>query len=231
MSNDSHRRAMTNTKRSLSWNKKHALSRKLSALQRVQLIKHQKPMPGFLPITAAASALGGAENFMVFYRIAAEREPKLAPVLKAWDATTKLERKRAPLDEMMSAVPISPHDVVGMVVAEMSRYHYSVSEGIVAMNHRAVTETMMKQAKTVKGIDDRKMVMQHSGFLPMPKGTEVNVLQGVRLETGREGPSDSRIPRFEEEMSELSALRPALPAETEAPPLRSEQEEENGEVP
>jgi len=193
-------------------------------MRQVKAIKAQKPVPGFLPITEAASALGGAENFMAFYRIAAEREPKLAPVLGAWDATTKLERKRAALDEMMSAVPISPHDIVGMVVAEMSRYHYSVSEGIVAMNHRAVTETMMKNARTVKGIADREMVMKHSGFLPLPKGSEVNVFQGVRVDSGSEAPTDSRIPRFEEEMAELSTLRPALPAEIEAPPLRREQE-------
>src|SRR5438094_187796 len=111
MSYDAYRRALENTKRSLSNRKRHARARKLLAMRQVKAIKAQKPVPGFLPITEAASALGGAENFMAFYRIAAEREPKLAPVLREWDATIKLERKRAPLDEMMSAVPISPHDI------------------------------------------------------------------------------------------------------------------------
>ena len=225
MNRNTTKHAIETSKNSIAQRMRHSRRNQRLAVRQTAVIKSKPVIPGFLPISAAATALGGIDNFMSFYRVAAEREPKLAPVLKVWDGMTKREREhdRVSLDKMMSAVPISPHDIVGMVVAEMSRYHYSVSEGIVAMNHSAVTETMMKQAKTVKGIDDRKMVMQHSGFLPMPKGTEVNVLQGVRVETGLEGPADSRIPQFEEEIAELSTLRPALPAEIEAPPLRSEQ--------
>jgi hypothetical protein len=64
-----------------------------------------------------------------------------------------------------------------------------------------------KRAQQDDGVEDRRMLFQHSGFLPSPRGPAVNVYNSMRP-TAAVSVENSGLPRFEDGVIAISrALR------------------------
>ena len=145
----------------------------------------------------AASRLdGGRESFLVYARSAASAHPEIKPFLEHYDGITQYERQKYTLDVLAQQAGISPRILIEAVAGEAFEQGVNVANLIAAHHLPEVVRESVKVAVTRKGVKDREMLMQHHGFLPVPKGTTINI-QNIQ----RGGMSD--LPDFEQSVVSL----------------------------
>ena len=148
----------------------------------------------------AASRLdGGRESFLVYARSAAATHPEIKPFLDHYDGISKYEKQKYTLDVLAQQANISPRLLIEAVAGEAFEQGVNVANLIAAHHLPAVVSESVKVAVTRKGVKDREMLMQHHGFLPVPKGTTVNVLAVAQAKGGL----GESLPDFEQSVVSL----------------------------
>ncbi len=80
----------------------------------------------------------------------------------------------------------------------LNKFNADVSTLVAAIAHPKGVEASIDRALEAQGVDDRRMLFQHSGFIPTLRGSTVNVLNMARV--GVQGRLDPNLPTFEEDM-------------------------------
>lgn len=109
-------------------------------------------------------------------RFARGNDPTVALFLDAWDALDVSERSaRGSADSVCERVGLGPLDLLRIVAEAAIRFSMCVAQIKAALALPSVVGCSIETALTDKGVADRKMLFQQSGFLPTPKGSQTTI--------------------------------------------------------
>jgi hypothetical protein len=165
---------------------------------------------------------GGIIEFMKWARGAALRDQRLKPVVDSFSLLPDSRQNAIELESLCMTLGIPPGDLLGACVTIGFERKRDETRLIASLAMPAVMRTNIKQAKLARGVEDRRMFMQSTGILPVPKGSIINVANQANLNVTNDGES-SGLPDFEDSVVSFSevirnaveAPRPALPEPVE----------------
>ena len=149
-----------------------------------------------------ASRIGGKDNFFDLVRQSARENQWLMPLIEKWDSISKSDRRYICIDDLVSALDLSPGRVLGAVVETAFNDNLDVSRLIASVWHPQVVEASIEKALTPEGEADRRMLFQHSGFTPKSTGAVVNVQANANSQAVAGANADRGLPSFEDTVSE-----------------------------
>jgi hypothetical protein len=114
------------------------------------------------------------------------------------------------LEELCEAVGLAPGRLLGKVAEAMYEFNADVSNLLAAVAHPDVVQASINRALQPKGVEDRKIQFLHSGFLPAPRGSVVNVhaqaAAFASVSSSAVGDEGTALPEFEEATVEGSKI-------------------------
>jgi hypothetical protein len=103
-------------------------------------------------------------------------EPDLKQFVSFYESCSKQLRKSAiPIEAICIAAKVDPSKLLGLAIAEANKQSYQLSSLIAAIKHPEIVARSASQALEPDYIDDRMAQLKHSGFIPIPKGSQINV--------------------------------------------------------
>jgi hypothetical protein len=131
--------------------------------------------PGFQGTIASACDAGiGVDHFIAMVRLARASDPDAARFLDAWDAASGEPSGRT-ADAICGQLGIVPLDLLKAAASATIRFSTYTAQILAAAALPSIVERSIEVALTQKGTADRKMQLQHSGFLPVPAGSQTNI--------------------------------------------------------
>jgi hypothetical protein len=162
--------------------------------------------PAFEGTISSACGLGiGIEDFIAMTRIASTSDPRAARFLDAWDALGTCEQQSVgTADAVCEQIGLAPLDLLKTVADAAFRFSMYTAQIIAAAALPSVVECCAKAALTEEGIADRKMLFQHTGFLPTLAGSQTNIsiMQNAQLNAAAQ-PVITAAPRPDETIRRL----------------------------
>jgi hypothetical protein len=160
--------------------------------------------PKFETIASACGLGIGLDNFIAMTRLARTSDSGAARFLDAWDALGDGEQlSAATADAVCEQIGLAPLDLLKAVADATIRFSMYTARLRAAVAMPSIVERSIEVALTEKGAADRKMQLQHCGFLPVPVGSQTNIAIIVTA------------PKPEETIRRLSAAFNAIRAETQ----------------
>jgi hypothetical protein len=156
-------------------------------------------------ITSACESIG-LDNFIEMERLARTNDPSAERFMNAWDALDASEQQaRGTADAICNRAGLAPIELLGIVADAAYRVAMYAAQIKAALALPSIVERSVDVALTDKGIADRKMLFQHSGFLPTPSGAQTNIamVQNSQLNATTQ-PVITVAPRPEETLCRLS---------------------------
>jgi hypothetical protein len=131
-------------------------------------------LPAFDETIASVCDLGISREALVdMARLARMSDPRVAQFLDAWDALDFSEQQaRGAVFKVCEQVGLAPVDLLGIVADVGFRFAMCGAQLRAALALPSIVERSIETALTPEGIADRKMLFQHSGFLPTPKTSQ-----------------------------------------------------------
>jgi hypothetical protein len=120
------------------------------------------------------------EQMIEMMRWAKESDSRVAKFLDAWDALGAAKQEAGmTADAVRQQVGLKLPELLGIVADSAYRSSMYMAQIQASMALPSIVECSIDASLTDDGIADRKMLFQHSGFLPTPKGsqTTINVAQ------------------------------------------------------
>jgi len=140
---------------------------------------------------------------MELARLALTIAPELSSLIEDWDRMKPALRKIVDLDALCEAHGIAPSHLIALAGVAGMRFRDDASILIAAINMPSVISASVKRAKS-GGVRDTRMLMQLTGFLPLPNGRILN------LASLKDQPKDGEIrrsfPSFESTMALLEEV-------------------------
>jgi hypothetical protein len=156
---------------------------------------------------ASACGLGiGLDNFIAMTRLARTSDSSAARFLDGWDALAACEQQSGRMaDAVCEQIGLAPLELLKAVADATIRFSMHTARMMAALAMPSIVERSIEVALTDKGIADRKMQLQHSGFLPTPSGaqTKIAVMQNAQLNAAAQ-PAVVVAPKPEETIRRLS---------------------------
>jgi hypothetical protein len=146
------------------------------------------------------------DNFIEMARLARTSDSSAARFLDAWDALVACEQlSAAAADAVCEQIGLAPLDLLKAVADATTRFSMYTARLRAAVAMPSIVERSIEVALTDKGIADRKMQLQHSGFLPTPAESNTNIalMQNAPLNATAQ-PVITVAPRPEETIRRLS---------------------------
>jgi len=177
-------------------------------------------------IASACESIGiSLEQMFEMMRLAKESDPGVAELLDTWDALDASERQDGgTADAVRQRVGLKLPELLRTVAEVTYRIAIYKAQIVAALALPSVVERSIETALTDDGIADRKMLFQHSGFVPTPKGSETNIAITQNAQANATSRSvvaapspENTIRRLTERFNEIRGLpRPPAARTTEA---------------
>lgn len=131
-----------------------------------------------------APKFNGKLRFMSIVREMARSSPssKHVRMIEAWDHLTPRQQSGLDLLDLCNYAALDPHTLAGQVFAYLSRLGADIGGMLASLAYPDIVKTTLESARELSGIEDRKMVHQHFGFLPQPRGA--TVVNGPQINQG-----------------------------------------------
>jgi len=158
-------------------------------------------LPGAGSLTLAARKLS-RDNVLQYITLAAsDGDPHCQTFLHVYQDLKAWEKKCATLDDVCAAAGISPVRLLKAIVGAAYEAGVDVANMVASVAHPDVVQKGVEYAMEKDGIEDRRMLYQHHSFIPMPKGTTINVsaMSGSVAQAQAAG-SDQSVPSFLEDV-------------------------------
>ena len=153
------------------------------------------------------------EMFYAFIQmIALEADhPHHDDAVKLWmifDSLAPTAQKQAIPDDLCYAAGVSPRIVVEMMAGIAFDHNLDVGNLLAALSHPEIVAKTIQIAKTREGSAERKMLLDHMGFLPQPKGVVMQFARNLANINQLEAPRDSppEMPSFADDIHRLDAV-------------------------
>jgi hypothetical protein len=160
----------------------------------------------------AQHVFSGEEELLIYARLAALDEPKYGIFLKEWEEDHQPGRSlpsRRTMEELARDCGLGSVEFTTGIVRACLRRNIDISEALAGMAHPKVVERNIKEAMKAKGVKDREMFLSHTGWLPQPKGAQVNTFINAQAQANASAGSKSTptpLPDFEEQAIEGSKI-------------------------
>lgn len=172
-------------------------------------------IPGVQSLSIATRYLdGGREMFLTLVQAAAlEGDQDAEKFLLVYQDLSPYEQKIANFDEITAAAGVRPSKLVAAMTTVAMERGRDVGNLVAAVTHPQVVAAGVHAAKQPDGIEDRKMLFQHHGFIPIPKATTINVTANAQAAAASQAGAAS-LPSFADDLAEIREGRQpaALPA-------------------
>ena len=149
---------------------------------------------------AASKLNGGREAFVEYARYACADVPEVAPFVSLWDEMSKSDRHVLKLDDIAHLAALRDKTLISAVAGAASELNVDISDMLAAHELPAVVKASIKAAKTARGTKDREMLMQHHQFIPIPRGSTIQIQQNLSTRQSMNAPG---LPQFEDTITEV----------------------------
>ncbi len=191
----------------------------------------QNPLPEALPFESTLAFVfrgaGGKTTAIEAARLQENTDSRFRKLVYAYDSLVERDKIAVRLEDLCGAAEILPDEFLGLTIPALWRRNVDIGKLIAAVHHPRIVEKTAQLAQSPFGGADRKMMLDHAGFLPQ-KGPLVSIDQR-RLNIGSGGgvqdTSLPALPSFEEDGKEiLQAIRGDESATRALPPATPAQE-------
>jgi hypothetical protein len=135
-------------------------------------------------------------------------DERIRALVHRWDTVSHYDQRRISLEELCQACGIPAYEFLGAVASSAFRYCYDVSSLIAAVAHPKVVEASIKRALRAEGVEDRRMQLVHSGFLPTPRGAQISINAQARAYGAAPIGDEFNVPDFAKDAQQaLDAVR------------------------
>ena len=158
------------------------------------------------PITAVFKFLnGGKMAFMEIARLAPQIEPELACILGDWDGMSEHLKRRTPIERICKAHDIDPMHFFSVVNEAAMKFRDNATLMIASLSMPALVEKSVQIGLTKDGHRDRKMMFEHAGFVPVPQGTRISILNQNSAKAAAQADANVErgLPSFERSISDM----------------------------
>jgi hypothetical protein len=183
---------------------KRELSHRKQSRAETQKAKEHKARTGIGCLAEAIAQFpGGLKTFIPFVFASSTREESFTPLVNAFMKLRPIDQNAFKLEEMCVDLGLSPHHLLGVCVEIASELKHDTTRMLAYLAMPQVMKRNIKEALKTKGVEDRKMFMQSTGILPVPKGSTINVAQTQSL-TNQGEPTG--LPAFEDSTVSFSEV-------------------------
>jgi len=132
-------------------------------------------------------------------------------VVFAYEETPDSHKSKLKLEALCETAGIPSSEFLGSTIAAIYSRNVDIGKMIAAASHPKVVEATVENAQTRNGFMDRKMMHDHMGFLPLPKGMNINIdnskktlVAGGQSDLSRpvENLAKTALPSFEDEITQ-----------------------------
>jgi len=92
-----------------------------------------------------------------------------------YENLTPYEASIASLDDLCAASGVAPKAILMAIAGSGFDAGCDIANLVAAHLHPKVVDASVKYALQADGIEDRRMLLQHSGFIPVPKGQTITI--------------------------------------------------------
>jgi len=139
-------------------------------------------------------------------------------LVRLWDSCKPNERKAVPFEGFCLAAKSTPKKMVGIIMQTMVEMSNTASELLLASAHTDVVRQTIKLAKTRKGHDERKIILQNRGVLPTPRNNVFNNFGSVNQDN-RKQVANVSVSQLEQDNDDISVAVESFNAERTAKAL------------
>lgn len=134
-------------------------------------------------ITPVLSRAGGKAKWVEYLQWS--ETPEARKLLKMIAAMGREAWRYLPIEAFCLAVGIPTKKVFALIAAELK--DQSDQEGLLvaAANHGKIVQALTDRASEPTGSADRKMFLQHTGFLPQPKNNVVHLHSNLSIDASQ----------------------------------------------
>ena len=147
--------------------------------------------------------IGGKVAFMELAEQAAKLDPQIQTFVEVWQQCSGKHRKELNLDAICAAKGLDPFRIFGSMAEAAMRSGYHLGAILAALSHPAVVEKSIQVALTTDGVKDREMQLRHANFLPMPRDSQITMVNQLAAKAEVNLEEEPSLPSFEEEMAEI----------------------------
>lgn len=137
--------------------------------------------------TAIKGIPGGRKAVLQLLRVAAKDDEDAGRIIEAYDRLRASGKPGRLLEDVLDDVDISPRDFIGLVAKLAFDLNLALGDTIAAFNYPKIMAMSAAVAQTAEGVDDRRMHLQHTGFVPTSKGIQIGI-------SNKNGPDEDRPP-------------------------------------
>ena len=138
---------------------------------------------------------------------------------------TLTEFRHSTIEAICLSAGVPTKQALSVIMAEVFQQSGRAAELLYAANHQGVVQATIDSAKTPFGASDRKLLLQHQGFAPVPKTNIVKIFGGQNVLGGAQtnqtavlAPMEDKAKRLQDRFNERLGLPPTGEmAQIEAP--------------
>lgn len=166
----------------------------------------------FEPTLAYAfRSIGGKESAIGAARLLSDKDPKFLRVVTAYDVLSDADKGKVRVEDLCAGAELTPGEFLGAVTTALWERNADIGRLIAAVNHPRVIESTIEHSASPFGGQDRKMLLEASGFLPTSKGIAINIDNSKKTLNAGAGTTTIEqvgLPSFEEDGTDLmTAIR------------------------
>lgn len=176
-------------------------SRVLEAYERLGITKEEVDKSPV--ITTVLKVLDGGTNSAISF-LRSSHEPDARKFLDVYDSLPISVRTLLPIEAFCVAANLTTKRVLEVVTGSCFEQSANVAELISRSARPKLVGISVKQALKPKNFDERKMVLQHEGYAPVPKTQVVNVQGGVNTDNRIQSVSITELGGVEKEMARIN---------------------------
>lgn len=170
-------------------------------------------IPGTQSLSIATRYLdGGREKFVELVQAAAlEGGEDAVKWMLVYADLLISERQVANFDEVCAAAGVRPSRLVGLITSVAMEMGRDVGNLVASMTHPQVVAAGVAAAKHPAGIEDRRMLFQHHGFIPIPKSTTITVNASASADAKAAAAASAGVPSFADDLASIRVTGAPVP--------------------
>ena len=147
------------------------------------------------------AAMNGNDSALTFWHV--------------YEGLSAYEKGVVSFDDICASANIKPKAILMAVAASGFDAGCDIANLVAAHVHPKVVDASIKAALKTDGIEDRRMLLQHAGFIPVPKGTSitVNASSHAVAQAHSAAVSSSSVPSFLDDVNDVTTATKAVQGE------------------
>lgn len=128
------------------------------------------------PIRTAISRMAGGQRAAFdLLRMAAREDETAKALVTSYDRLRGNVVGATLIEQVLDDCDVAPSDLIALIAKWSYTYNVAIGNGIAMSHYPKIMKASVDVAQTEKGVKDREMHLQHSGFAPSHKGIMIGI--------------------------------------------------------